>query len=69
MTKTLFNTIALKCAVGDYKQMKDTFGKLTDLVVYNTNYFHTNFTKRVQIGFGLVKRVSVNAIIVIPTLK
>ena len=49
--------------------MKITFGKLTDLVMYNTNYFHTNFTKIVQIKFGLGKEVSVNSIIGIPTLK
>ena len=49
--------------------MRDTYGKLTALVMYNTNYFHTNFTKRVQIEFGVGKEVSVNAIIVIPTLK
>ena len=49
--------------------MKDTYGKLTALFVYNPNYFHTNSTKRVQIEFGLGKEVSVSAIIGIPTLK
>ena len=49
--------------------MKDTYGKLTALVVYKTNYFYTNSTERVQIGFGPGKEVAVNAIIDIPTLK
>ena len=49
--------------------MRDTYGKLTALAVYNTNCFHTNFTKRVQIEFGLGKEVSVNTGIGIPTLK
>ena len=49
--------------------MKYTYGKLTALVVYNTNYFHTNSTKRFQIAFGLGKEVAVNATIGIPTLK
>ena len=49
--------------------MKDTYGKLTSLVVYNTNYFHKNSTKRIQIGFGLSKKVAVISIVDIPKLK
>ena len=49
--------------------MKDAYGKLTSLVVYNTNYFHPISTKRVQIKFGLGKKFAVNKIIGIPTLK
>ena len=49
--------------------MKYTYGKLTALVVYNTNYFHTNSTTRAQIEFGLGKEVAVNAIIGIPAIK
>ena len=49
--------------------MKDNYGKITDLVVYNTNYFHTNSTTRAQIEFGLGKEVAVNAIIGILTPK
>ena len=64
-----FDPIALNCAVEDYKNMKDTYGKLTALVVYNTNYFHTNSTKRLQIEFGLSKEVAANKIIGIPKLK
>ena len=41
--------IQLKCAVEDHENMKDTYGKLTSLVVYNTNYFHPNSTKIIQI--------------------
>ena len=52
-----------------HKNMKDNYGKLTDLVLYNTNYFHTYSTKRVQIEFGLSKKVAVNATIGIPRLK
>ena len=37
--------------------MKDAYGKLTSLVVYNTNYFHPISTKRVQIKFGLGKNL------------
>ena len=32
-----------------HKNMKDNYGKLTDLVLYNTHYFHTYSTKRAQI--------------------
>ena len=49
--------------------MKDNDGKLTALAMYNTNYFHTNSTKRVQIYFCLGKEVPINAIVGIPTLK
>ena len=49
--------------------MKDTYGNITDLVVYNTDYFHPNSTKRIQIEFGLCKEVAVNAIICITTPK
>ena len=49
--------------------MKDTYEKLTALVVSNTNYFQPHATKIIQIEFGLGKEVSVNAIISIPTLK
>ena len=49
--------------------MKNTYEKLTALVVSNTNYFQPNATKIIQIEFGLGKEVSVNAIISIPTLK
>ena len=49
--------------------MKDTYGKLTSLVVYNAKYFHTDSTKRVQIKFFLGKYVAVNVIIGIPTLN
>ena len=64
-----FDPIKLNSAVEYYENMKDTHGKLTPLGVYNTNYFHPNYTKRIQIDFGLGKEVSVNAIIGIPTLK
>ena len=67
--KKTFDTIALNCAVDDLQNTKDNYGKLTALVLYNTNYFHTNSTKRVQIEFGLSKEVSGDAIIGIPTLK
>ena len=49
--------------------MKCTYGNITELVVYNNNYFNPNSTKRIQIEFGLCKEVSVNTIICIPTLK
>ena len=49
--------------------MKDTYGKLTSIVVYNTNYFHKHSTKRVHIEFSPEKEVVVNALIIIPTLK
>ena len=49
--------------------MKDNFGKLTSLVMFNTNYFYTNFTKRSQIEFGIRKNVAFNAIIYIPKIK
>ena len=49
--------------------MKDTYGDITALVVYNTNYFHPNSTNRIQNDFGLGKEVAFNAIIRIPTLK
>ena len=53
-TKT-FDLVALNYSVGDYKKMKDAYGKLTSLVMYNTNYFHKNSTNRVQIEFGVRK--------------
>ena len=37
--------------------------------MYTTTYFHIKSTKREQIGFGLVKEVTVTGIIGIPTLK
>ena len=49
--------------------MKDNYGKLTSLVLYNTNFFHQNFTKRVQIEFGLGEEDAANAIVSIPTFK
>ena len=49
--------------------MKDTYGKLTSLIMYDKNYFHTNYTKIIQIEFVLGKEVAVNAIIGIPTLE
>ena len=64
-----FEPILLNCAVEDYKNMKDNYGKLTSLVLYNTNFFHQNSTKRVQIEFGLGKEDAVNAIASIPTFK
>ena len=64
-----FETIQINCAVEYYENMKYTYGKLTDLVVYNTYDFHPNYTKRIQIEFGFGKEVAVNAIIDIPTLK
>ena len=67
--KKPFEPIELNYEVEDYETMKDTYGKLTALVVYLNNYFHTNFTKIFQIEFGLGKEFKVNAIIVIPTLK
>ena len=45
--ETPFDFIELNCAVEDSIKMKDTYGKLTALIVYNTNYFQPNFTKRV----------------------
>ena len=35
-----FDNIALNCAVDNLQNMKDSYGKLTALVLYNTNYFH-----------------------------
>ena len=64
-----FDTIQINYAVEDYENMKDTYGKLTSLVVYNTNYFHKNSTKIIQIGFGLSKKVAVVSIVDIPKLK
>ena len=64
-----FDIIELNYEVEDYKEMKDTYGKLIALFVYNTNDFHKNSTKRVQNEFGLGKEVAFNAIIGIPTLK
>ena len=49
--------------------MKDTYGKLPALVVYNTNYFYPNSNKIIQIGFVLDKEFAVNEIIVILTLQ
>ena len=49
--------------------MKDNFGNLISLLVYNTNNFHPNYTKRIKIEFGLGNKVAVNAIIGISTLK
>ena len=49
--------------------MKDTYGRLTSLVVYNTNYFHPNSTNIAKIEFFLEKKVAFNEIIGIPTLK
>ena len=63
------DTLKLNCAVDNYKNMKDTYGNITDLVVYKINYFHPNSTKRIQIKFGFCKEVAVNSIIYIPTLK
>ena len=67
--KNPLDTLKLNCAVDNYKNMKDTYGNITDLVVYNTDYFNPNSTKRIQIEFGLCKEVSVNAIVCIPTPK
>ena len=50
-----FEPIQLNCAVEDYENMKDTYGNIKSLVVYNTNYFHPNSTKRIQIEFSLCK--------------
>ena len=47
-TENPFDTITLNCLVEYDKNLKDTYGKLTALFVYNPNYFHTNSTKRVQ---------------------
>ena len=57
-----FESISLDCTVEDYKKMKETYGKLTSLTVYNTNYFHPNSTKKVHIEFGLNKKVADNTI-------
>ena len=50
-----FDPIQLNCVVEDSDDMKDTYGKLTALVDYNTNYFHPNCTTRTQIELGLGK--------------
>ena len=63
------DTLKLNCAVDNYKNMKDTYGNITDLVVYKINYFHPNSTKRIQIKFGFCKEVAVKSINYIPTLK
>ena len=67
--KNSFDPIQLNCSVEDYEKMKDTYGKLTAPVVYNTNYFHPNSTKIIQILLGLGKKIAVNSIIVIPKIK
>ena len=43
-----FEPKQLNCAVEDYENVKDTYGKLIPLVVYNPNYFHPNSTKIVR---------------------
>ena len=67
--ENLFDPITLNCEVEDYKKIKVTCGKLTDIIVHNKNYFHQNSTKIIKIEFGLGKEVAVNAIFDIPTLK
>ena len=47
--------------------MKYTYGTITALVVYNTNYYHPNSTKKIQIEFGPTKEFAVNTILGIPT--
>ena len=44
-----FEPIQLNFAVEDYKKMKDTYGELIFLVVYNTNCFHPSSINRIRI--------------------
>ena len=67
--KNPFKCITINCSVENNKNIKNTCRKLIILFVYNTNFFHKNYTERIQNGLGFIKEVAVNSIIGISKIK
>jgi len=63
----LFDSLSLSCAV-TMDEVSATYGKLTEVVTYHTQYTDTDGTP-ITLAFGLGTSIAVNTIIGLPTIR